>query len=580
MKRPGDRIAVRVSRNGILLVLIALGSLGLNLLGNGWGSPDRWHPDEMDGTAAALIAQKTLNPHFFPYGGLHYYVLALTAAAPVGAYNYIFDRKPPANDKEGLQGWRARKDARVQILARSVSAVLATLTVLLTYRMGALLFTTSTGLLAAAILAVCSYFVLIAHFATVDSAANFWYWLACLLALLGWKRGGVGWYLLAAFTIGLACGTKVDRLLAVLPWITAILLREPDAKIPAPRIARWAVLIPVGYIIANPSLLLSFFEFVAGTSTDLIFNTLRGSGTTGFGALLAEIGRGMSWPLFALTGCGLLYYMLRGRQHREMLWLLTALVPLYLVFGSRFAMPWYCPFFFPGLAIIAAQGAVGIYTRSTGFFRLTAGAAVGIALLWSLLRALAVDQQFLHDSRYAAAAWVEMHVPQGTRIEVSRRGPPLAGGRYILQHDDIPQDYYADAQDWSQNLHSSPLYRIITAGLQDLALWSGHKQSQTYKPWFERVIGTRAAEPASATLPEPEFRVIVDYLDESTLQRLMQPNSGYRLVATFLYQQPRGFELTFPFVNPTTYIFQRVPPRTLTNQGDASGQRDAKPEGS
>jgi Dolichyl-phosphate-mannose-protein mannosyltransferase len=580
MKRPGDRVAVRFSRNGILLALIALASLGLNLVGNSWGTPDRWHPDEMDGTAAALIAQKTLNPHFFPYGGLHYYVIALTAAAPVGAYNYIFDRKPPANEEDKLQAWRARKDARVQILARSVSAVLAALTVLLTYRMGTLLFTTSTGLLAAAILAVCSYFVLIAHFATVDSAANFWYWLACLLALLGWKRGRVDWYMLAAFTIGLACGTKMDRLLAVIPWVTAILLREPNEKISLGRIARWAALIPIGYVTANPTLLLSFFEFAEGTSTDLIFNTLRGSGTTGFAALLMEIGRGMGWPLFALTACGLLSCALHERRHREVLWLLTALVPMYLVFGSRFAMPWYCPFFYPGLAIIAAQGAVGMYAGRTRAVRLAVAAAVGIALLWSLLSAIAVDQQFLHDSRYAAAAWIEMRVAPGSRIEVSRRGPLLAGGRYILQHDDISQEYYADAQDWSHNLHGNALYRIVTRRLQDLALWSGHKQSQTYKPWFERVIRAKATAPVGAALPEPQFRVIVDYLDESALQQLQRPTSGYRLLAKFLYQQPLGLDLTFPFVNPTTYIFERVPPRPLIDEGNASGRQDAKPEGS
>ena len=40
-------------------------------------------------------------------------------------------------------------------------------------------------------------FVAIAHFATVDAPANFWYWLSCLFAVLIWKRGEGLWYVLA-----------------------------------------------------------------------------------------------------------------------------------------------------------------------------------------------------------------------------------------------------------------------------------------------------------------------------------------------------------------------------------------------
>ena len=125
---------------GTLLALIVLGSLCLNLSGNSWGTPDRWHPDEMDSAAAGLVAQKTLNPHFFPYGGLQYYVLAVTAVMPVGAYNYLFDRKPAPTDARALAAWRDRKDTRVRVLARATSAWMSTLTVLIAAAIAAVLF--------------------------------------------------------------------------------------------------------------------------------------------------------------------------------------------------------------------------------------------------------------------------------------------------------------------------------------------------------------------------------------------------------------------------------------------------------
>jgi hypothetical protein len=567
MKNPADCSACRAgSVHGTLLALIAFTSLCLNLAGNGWGTPDRWHPDEMDSGAAAMVAQHTLNPHFFPYGGLHYYVLAVTAAIPVGAYNYLFDRKPAASDQQALQAWRDRKDTRVHILARAISAVLAALTVLITYAIGRLLFCRTTGLLAALLLALSPYFVLIAHFATVDTAANFWYWLACLFALLGWKRRAQPWYALAAFTVGLACGTKLDRLLAVIPWLTAAWLPAASTRPALRRLLGWATLIPIGYIVANPTLLLSFFEFVDGTSRDLAFNALRGSGVS-FVPMLADMANGMSAPTFVifLVSLGYLGYgALRGSRPREFAWLLAAVVPMYLLFGSRHAMIWYTPFFFPGFAVVAAQGCVALGRSPYRGVRVAAASTVVAAAVWTLLRAVAVDQEFLNDSRYAATAWIERQVPRGATIEMSRRGPVLAAGLYQLQHDPIPQDYYAEAREWRGHLADSRLYASVHAALSVLAevelrLTGKPAPQPAYQAWFDRVMPAGAATRAAADpLPAADYRVLVDYLDGTLLQALQTPGSGYVLAAAFHYRQPLGLDVPFPFLNPTTYVFKRA----------------------
>ncbi len=555
--RTADRAG---ARHRVLLTVIILASLWLNLAGNGWGTPDRWHPDEMDDVAARLVAQKTLNPHFFPYGGLHYYVLAVTSAVPVGAYNSFFDPKPAAGDTRALETWRERKDTRVRVLARATSAVLATLTVLVTYAIAALLFSTATGLLAATFLALSTYFVLIAHFATVDSAANFWYWLACLLALRGWKRGTTRSFAVAAFAVGLACGTKIDRLLAVIPWLVALLFRQSRPSVA--KTAGCAALIPLGYVVANPTLLFSFFEFVDGASRDLLFNALRGNGTTAFIPMLSDIATGMSWPLFAIAAVALLflaYAAIRGRGRREYLWLLSCFVPMYLLFGSRFSLPWYCAFFYPGLAIAGAQGAVTLARSRQPMIRFATAAVVVAAIGWSLLRSIGVVEQFTRDSRYAAARWIEANVPHGAVIEISHRGPLLAADHYAVYRDPIPQDYYDDAAQWRAHLHQSDAYRNIQTGLLALARMTGSTYTPTYSAWFERVTnpkpGTAALPPAP---PEPDYRVVVDYVDEALLGRLQGVRSGYQLVAEVHYHNLLGMDVPFPFVNPTIYVFRRV----------------------
>ena len=411
------------------------------------------------------------------------------------------------------------------------------------------------------------YFVLIAHFATVDAAANFWYWLACLLTLLAWKRGVSPWYPLAAFTVGLACGTKLDRVLVVLPWIAGGLLWPAQPRLSVRRWLGYAALIPLGYVVANPTLLLSPFEFLDGTSQDLIFNALRGSGATSLGQMLSEMATGMSEPLFAFVVVALAYLCyaaVRGSWRRRFAWLLTAIIPMYLLFASRYAMPWYNAFFFPGLAIIGFQGFVALSrAKPPRLIALVTASAVIAAASWALVRSVAVDQALLNDSRYATAAWIEQHVPHGATIEISQRGPVLPAGLYEVQRDAIPQDYYDEASEWRRNLEASRLHRTVRAilrALQHLGSSSGDAgREPTYRPWFDRVAGPHApAGPVRGTGQEPDYRVVVDYIDATLLRRLQAPGSGYLTAAEFHYRHPLGMDVEFPFLNPTTYVFKRT----------------------
>jgi hypothetical protein len=560
MKRLPDLSAASAQRP--LLALIALVSLFLNLYGNGWGTPDRWHEDEMDVMAAGMLADGTLNPHFFPYGALHYYVLALTAAAPVGAFNYLLDRKPAASDAKALQEWRDRKATRVRILGRATSAVMAALVVLITSAMGELLFGRLAGLVAAAFVAVSPYFVLIAHLATVDAAANFWYWLACLLAVLAWKDRPAPWFALAAFVVGLSSGTKIDHSLAVIPWIAAGLLRRPPLS--GARFLGCAALIPVGYVVANPTLLFSFFEFMDGTSQELIFNMLRSEGKSTFASLLADMATGMGLPLLAvcLAGLGYLSYRaVRGSGPRELTWLLTAILPMYLVFVGRYSGLWYSPFFYPGLAIIGAQACV-ILSRGAPLVRNVIAGVVFAAILWSVLGAFAVDETFKHDSRYAATAWIEEHAPHGATVEVSHRGPVFPEGLYQVQRDELPADYWVGLRGSGEVIEDSPLYSKVHGALVSLRQAytevTGRADSgPAYQAWSVRVLATQASKPVVAAGPDPDYRVVVDYVDVTLLRRLLSPDSGYALAATFHYRNPLGMDVKLLTLNPTVYVFRK-----------------------
>ena len=74
--------SVFASRNGLALSAITLLSLCLNLWGNSWGLPDRWHPDEISDKATQMVLRRSLDPDFYAYGGLHFYVVAAGAVVP------------------------------------------------------------------------------------------------------------------------------------------------------------------------------------------------------------------------------------------------------------------------------------------------------------------------------------------------------------------------------------------------------------------------------------------------------------------------------------------------------------------
>jgi hypothetical protein len=354
--------------------------------------------------------------------------------------------------------------------------------------------------------------------------------------------------------------------LAVLPWIVGGLLWQAQPRFSLRRWLGYAALIPAGYVAANPTLLLSPFEFIDGTSRDLIFNALRGSGATSFAQMLSDMATGMSEPLFTIVVVALAYMcyeVIHGRWRREFAWLLAAIAPMYLLFGSRYAMPWYSAFFLPGLAIIGAQGCVALSRAAPRLVSLAITGVVVVAASWALLQSVAVDQEFLNDSRYSAAAWIEQHVPRGATIEMSHRGPVLPAGLYDVQRDEIPQDYYDDAYEWQQNLEASRLYRSIQAMLRALEQFGSTSrdtsQEPTYRPWFERVAHTdTTASPATGTGREPDYRVVVDYIDAALLRQLQSPDSGYLPAAEFRYHHPLGMDVTFPFLNPTTYVFKRT----------------------
>ncbi|HEX5437773.1 MAG TPA: glycosyltransferase family 39 protein [Gemmatimonadaceae bacterium] len=588
--QPRQVIPPSARRSVALLLLIIVFSVILNVWGNSWGAPNYWHPDELTKRAVAMVQSRDPNPHYFTYGNLHYYLIAVGAYVPVRLYEAIADPHPSARDSTQYARWDARHLSRIIVAARAISAILATLIVAITAMMATILFEQRVGLLAALLLGVSPMFVYVAHFATVDVAASFWYWLACLLALLAWKRPGRYWLVAAALVGGLAIGTKLDRVLVVIPLAVALALRERGgAWRRAPGMIGFVAL---GALIATPVLFLSPFEYLDGVTRDFFYNAMRNQvGRTYFGQVLHLAASGLSIPLLVVAVGGVLgaaIYAVHGERRPAILWLYSAVVPFWLLYSVKSAQPWYLPGLFPAVTIFAAWGSIAMARHLTRRSAVAVSAIVALAGACALLRTTALLHQFTHDPRDLARVWIAANVPAGATISMLRRGPVVAPETYDVIRSHPDPDYYAFSLIPEQRLAHDGMYRTLRAGILAAERWAGRTvhfpvRAHPYVGWFDRVArerdSVRSGEGSMlrARGSDADYVVLLDPLQQETLAALSAPASGYRLVAHFGKLSLFGLEPGFPFTNLPVSIFRSVDRHPAAQRNSAATSRATAP---
>ncbi len=521
----------------------------VNLWGNRWGAPAAWHPDELTRTAVRMVEERTLNPGRFYYGHFHYYVVALAAVAPVRIAT-----------KLGLLAQEAAPAATIQV-ARSLSGLMGALLVGLTFLIGQWLFDRRRGLLAASFLALSMGFVTVAHFATVDTAANFWYWLACAAALGYWKRGGRAWLLGAGIAAGLAVGTKFDRALVIVPLVGAYLWRGERR----PGVLQGAlVLLGLVFVLVNPTLLLAPFESLDGIIRDLWFNAIRFDPTRPRWHFFRYLEAGLGWPLTLLALAGLAvmgWWLLRRRRVAAVVWLLSTILPYALLMGGKYAQPWYPVLLFPGMALAAAIAVVATPARWA-----RAG-LIGVAIATSGAYTLGVVEQFERDARYAAADWMTAHVPAGSTIECIGLPPALDPMRYTVRTPRKPRLVSDDAR---ERLERDAQYQRVRQAIASVARWTlrtGLPTRPPYQAWFDRyaIPATPPAYQAAEPAQRPDYVLFLEMEQGPAhwLQVLQAEGSGYEAVARFPFVNqwlPAWLRVQRPmfFVNQTVHLFRRL----------------------
>ncbi len=427
-----------------------LTALAARLWGVGAGLPYLYHPDEPTNLVVIdrLAAGATLNPQFFNYPSLFFY---LQAAAQVllrlgGTLAGVWDRGVALGPQVQAMGDGFLAHPSVLVLGRTltVAASVATcgLAALLTRRLSG---SRGAALLTAALLALSPLAIENAPLVTPDTYAAL-FTLGALAAALGVLRApGRRSYLLAGAAVGLAASVKYNAALVAVAVVVAHLFNGfPPASEGglAARLRVWlGPLVLAGaagaliFALCTPYALLTPRAFVHDLLAESSHYASGHPGHEGaaLAALLGALGSSEGLAL-ALAGAALLGTSLR----REAL-VLSIFTCAYLLFLGAFTVHFsrnLLPLL-PALAVLAGLGAAALAQRARERLPRRLAAVCVAAVLLALaaprvwwMAGWAGAQRF--DERAAARAWLAAHVRPGSALLVEGYAPWTLPGAFAL----------------------------------------------------------------------------------------------------------------------------------------------------
>ncbi len=404
----------------IVAAVVSVAGL-LRFLGASWDGWAAAHPDERYVVAVAqdLAQRRTLD------------VLALAPSFPYGHLPVIL--------LAGLH--RIVPHSDLLLLARRLSALFDTMTVLLTIALGWRVGGRWTGLASGALQAVTLLHVQQAHFYTTDTLLTMWLMMVLFatVRLVATQRGS--WALVLGLALGLAMASKINALLAFIPAAAACFQGRRKTRAHARDGGRLLGIVAacsfVGFALGSPGTAMRAPAFVS--------NVLREAGIAGgrlsvpyteqYRGTLPFVYQayqmlqwGLGWPLGVLVLIGLTgsIWDAARRAPSPTTWVLIAWILPYvsLVGTLRTRFPRYLMPVVPASVILTMH-----WLKRRPFSRRLRICVTAIVVLLSLIPSLALVSSYSRPHPWiAASAWLEGDARRGSTIAVEEWDHPLPLG--------------------------------------------------------------------------------------------------------------------------------------------------------
>lgn len=441
-------------RERVVLLVIILFGLIIRLIGFNYDLPYIYHPDEPTNIRVIQsIFRGDLNPHFFNYPSLFFYI---NAAAYVPYYLYgkltgsFHSRLDIAEPVSLTMGVTRIDDPYVVISSRLLTIVIGTISILLVYfickRLSQKPLVAVTGALFYALNPTA---VSLSRFITPDSYATFFVLISILGSYLVLNKGNVWTYLLAGFGAGLAASTKYNAVIVLVSLLVAHFLRYGKSGLLNRNLYFAVFASGLGFFITTPFSVLDTQNFLK----DFLFEIKHYS--TGHPGME---GNTLTWYLtFMWQTAGIIYilaalgiiYSLVSSQKRN--FVVISFILIYFVFISRM-MVRNDRTILPIIPLFMIMGA-WMFIKITHIFgdlisknkRLlpktkTALTSGFFLILLCLLLAQPITKVYrgimnllTPNSRETARIWIEQNLPKGSKIAIESYSPFIKPEKYLVQ---------------------------------------------------------------------------------------------------------------------------------------------------
>lgn len=486
--------AFRLSREALLLFGILLLAFALRLWGVGFGLPFLYHADEPIIVNHALaFGTGDFNPHFFNIPPLVSYLL-------FGCYGIFWAVGHVAGWFQSLRDFEQLfyfDPTLFYLIARVVFGVfLGTLSVYVLFRLVKRLGDTQVALWACFFLAanflhardshyiyadIPLVLVLLAGFVVVFGLAN---------APLSVKR-----HILAGGMIGLATATKYNGAFLVIPYLW-ILLRCVSWK-------RWlffgfltACGAGVVFVVLNPYAVFDHVFFIRELAEQSAANS---GGMPWLHHLTYSLAGALGWPMLLLALLGVLLGLLSNDVKLQAV---AVFVAGYYLVLYRFGQPYdrYVLPLIPFLVFLAAGVLLRIRTRSLLVFWVL----VPFVVLPSIFKITHWDRLMSKpDVRTIAKAWVEEHIPAGSRLA-------LDGAFYMPRLAFSSNQLEAKVAQAREGFQSAAKIRRIEALLE-----------KPRQPAYELNFLSESSERSGFLFSEPQVPFDLEFLKKNGIQYVL-----------------------------------------------------------
>ena len=441
---------VRVKRRGVsgfatgpivLVGVITLVGVLLRLRGVTWGLPYLYDPDEhlLVDPAVRFVTTGDLNPHSFIYpGSTVMYALGL-AYCVYWIAGHFLGWFP---DLQSFATLFSTNPTSFYLIGRVLAIVLATLAIPLTYALCRRMAGKGAALAAATFVAVSPLHIDYSRVVRTDPLVAVFTLAAMLCAVKAMESGSGKDFLLGGIFIGLATATKFPGISGAIIVVVAAGLAQLQPPVPWTKRVHWLGLASLGGIIgffaAAPYVVTALREVYWSLVVEGSHAHLSATGGRGLPNYLwylkGPLSEAVGWPLEILALVGFVASCrVRSRPR-----LLLASYSLLFLLGIGLSLKRWDRWIVPLTPFVAILAAIGLesaaravaWLRERPIVQDLAVVGLGVILVVPSVTEALQRGGSTSDTRDVAKAWVEGHVPRGSKVAVEQHTPPISRDDY------------------------------------------------------------------------------------------------------------------------------------------------------